>query len=358
MTATRHTPAEQQQPASGPGSGHPGGPGGPGAVMRLMFGAVLQQALYVAAKLAVADELAGGPLLAGELAARVDAAPDALARFLRGLASAGVFTEPSPGMFALNAAAEFLRSDVPGSHRDIVILHGEETYAAGVDVLHTARTGRPAFEKTYGEPYFDYLATHPEARAVFDAAMGRGTEFPAVVDQADFRDATLLVDVGGGSGAFAAAALSRTRGLRAVVFDLPPAVVGAAENLARLGVADRVEVVGGDGFTEVPAGGDLYTIVRVLHDFDDEQATAMLDSVRRAIAEHGRLLVFDALLADRPGFSPGRMADLVMLTVLGGRYRTEVEMRALIEASGFEVVSVRTPDGDPRAESVLEAVPI
>lgn len=327
-------------------------------IMRLMFGAWLQQALYVVAKLGVADVLAGGEMTVDDVAKQVDADPTALARFLRGLVSSGVFAEPEPGRFALNGPAEYLRSDVANTHRYIAILHGEEAYAACTEALHTARTGRPAFEKVYGKPYFEHIAADPVARATFDAAMGEQTAVPLVVAQCEFGTEGVVVDVGGGTGALLGEVLSGRPGLRGVLYDLPESSQRARENLARLGVADRVRVLGGSAFDEVPGGGDVYTISRVLHDFDDDQVLTILANTRQAMRPGARLMIFDALLADLPGFNPGRMADLGMLMVLGGRYRTEAELANLVARAGLRVTGVRHARGaDPRAESVLEAVP-
>lgn len=328
-------------------------------VMRMMFGAWLQQALYVVAKLDVADALADGPKDVAALAEQVGADPTALARFLRALASAGLFVEQAPGRFALNGPAEYLRSSVPDTHKYIAILHGEEAYAACAKALHTARTGRPAFDEVYGKPYFAHIAEDQQARATFDAAMGTQTAVPLVVAQCDFGTTGTVVDVGGGVGALLAEVITGRPGLSGVLFDLPESSDTAREHLAGLGLADRVRVVGGSAFDSAPAGGDVYTISRVLHDFDDDQVLTILGNIRLAMPSAARLMVFDALLSDRPGFNPGRMADLGMLMVLGGRYRTEQEMRDLLSRAGFRVTEVRHAVGaDPRAESVLEAVPV
>lgn len=350
---TQLTTAEREQSPPGPSPDRM-------TIMRLMFGAWLQQALYVTAKLDVADALADGPRPIDALAGQVGADPTALARFLRALCSVGVFEEPEPGVFALNGPARYLQSATPDSHKHVVILHGEEAYAACAKALHTVRTGRPAFDEVYGKPYFEYLTDHPEARATFDAGMGRRTTVPLVAAQCDFGETGVLVDVGGGIGELVASALAERPGLRGVVFDLPGVAEEARANLARHGLADRVRVEAGSAFDAVPEGGDVYTICRVLHDFDDEHTLTALRNVRAAIGPKGRLMIFDALLADRPGFNPGRLADLGMLMVLGGRYRTEAELRDLVVRAGFEVTEVRhaPPGSDPRAESVIEAIPV
>lgn len=331
-----------------------------GVIMRIMFGAWVQQALYVAAKLDVADVLAEGPKPIEDLAKEVEADATALARFLRALVSVGVFDEPSPGTFALNGPARYLRSSTPDSHKYVVIMHGEEAYAACAEALYTARTGRPAFEKVYGKPYFQYLAENPGARSTFDAAMGRQTAVPLVAEECDFGTSGVVVDVGGGSGALLAHILRDRPTLRGVLYDLPMTRSEAETLIAEAGLTERIELVTGDALEEVPPGGDVYTLCRVLHDLDDDQASTVLGNIRRAGGSTSRLFVFDALLPDRPGFNPGRLADLGMLMVLGGRYRTEAELTDLVRRAGYRIVAVRkpAPGSDPRAESVVEAVPV
>jgi C-methyltransferase len=326
-------------------------------VMRLMFGAWVQQALYAVAKLGVADLLVDGPVPVSEIAAKVGGHEQAMERMLRALCSVGLFDEPEPGRFALNDAAQTLRSDAPDSHRNIAIMHGEQAYAAGTEVLHTALTGRAAFEKVYGMPYFDYLAEHPDARATFDAAMGSRTAVPAVAEGIDLGSAGTIVDVGGGNGVFMTEMLRRHPDARGVIFDLPAAVGEGRMSMARAGLADRVRVVGGDCLIEVPSGGDVYTIVRVLHDFDDDQVLSILRNVRSAMSPGGRLLILDALLPEDNGFNPGRLADLGMLMVLGGRYRTGADLEGLLVRAGFDEIAVRhaPPGSDPRAESLVAA---
>ncbi len=331
--------------------------GDPSVVMRLMFGAWLQQALYVVAKLDVAGVLVDGPASLEDIARQTGANPGALGRFLRALCSVGLFDEPETGRFALNAAAELLRSDTPESHRHIAILHGEEAYAACTEALYTAMTGEPAFDRVYGKPYFDYLADQPAARATFDAAMGQQTLVPLVVEDCDLTGARSIVDIGGGIGNFLVSVLRRTPEARGVLFDLPPAVERARASVERLGFGDRIDVIGGSCFDAVPPGGDVYALVRILHDFNDDQVRTVLRNIRTAIEPGGRLLIFDALLPAGGGFNPGRLADLGMLMVLGGQYRTEDDLTALVREAGFTVTVVRhaPPGSDPRSESVLEA---
>jgi hypothetical protein len=187
-----------------------------------------------------------------------------------------------------------------------------------------------------------YWAEHPEERAIFDVAM-RSTAvqvLDAVVRAYDFAPFHTVVDVGGGYGALLSAILTRTPGLRGVLFDRPEVAEGAKSSLASAGVLDRCEVVGGDMFVEIPRGGDAYVFSRVIHDRDDERATVALRNCRRVIDPHGTLLLVEEVIppGDAPGY--GKLSDLNMLVGPGGQERTEAEYRALYTAAGFAFTQI------------------
>ncbi|MDQ3809571.1 MAG: acetylserotonin O-methyltransferase [Chloroflexota bacterium] len=327
----------------------------PVALLRMMTGYWVSKALHVAAELGVADLLRDGPRPADELASACGAHPPALYRLLRALASVGVFTEGEGRRFALTPLAELLRSDRPDSMRALARMYGSEQYRAWDGLLDSIRTGTPAFDRAFGASYFDYLARSPEAGAVFDQAMtGWTTQVAdAVVEAYDFPASGTVVDVGGGRGLLLATILRARPNLRGVLFDLPHVVVGAQPLLAAAGVADRCTVVGGDFFASVPAGGAVYLLAQILHDWDDERCRVILANCRGAMRPDGKLLVVEQVLP--PGDEPalGKWLDLHMLVLLTGRERTEAEYRALLGAAGFQLSQVMpTTSG----ASIVEAV--
>jgi hypothetical protein len=329
----------------------------PATLLQMMTGYWVSQALHVAAKLGIADLLTDGPVDYEDLAAATDTHAPSLQRVLRALASVGVFTEVSPGSFALTPLAELLRTETPGSMRALAIMYAEEQYRAWGELLHSVRTGETAFEQQFGMGYFEYLAQHPESDRVFNEAMTGWTHqlVGAVVDTYDFSAFKTVVDVGGGYGALLAAILQNNSGMRGILFDLPHVVASAEEQLAATEVADRCTFVGGDFFAEVPAGGDAYVLSQILHDWDDERCVAILGNCRQVIPDHGKLLVVELVLP--PGDEPflGKWLDLHMLVLLGGRERTAAEYNTLFRAAGFELARVvPTPPGP----SVVEAVPV
>lgn len=326
-------------------------------LLQMMTGYWVSQALYVAAKLGIADLLADGPVDCEDLAAATNTHAPSLQRVLRALASVGVFTEVSPGSFALTPLAELLRTETPGSMSALAIMYAEEQYRAWGELLHSVRTGEMAFDHQFGMGYFEYLAQHPEADRVFNEAMTGWTQqlVGAVVDTYDFSPFHTDVDVGGGYGALLATILRNNPGTRGILFEQPHVIASAEEELVAAGVADRCTFVGGDFFVEVPAGGDAYVLSQILHDWDDERCVAILGQCRRAMPDHGKLLVVELVLP--PGDDPflGKWLDLHMLVLLGGRERTATEYDALFRAAGFKLARVVPTSPGP---SVVEAIPV
>jgi O-methyltransferase domain/Dimerisation domain len=311
---------------------------------RLAQGYQLSQALYVAAKLGVADHLSAGPLAAEAIADAVGARGPELRRVLRALVAAGVFVELDDGRFALNDAASALRADAPGRVRDVVVNFGAEMYRAFGELLHTVTTGETAFDVVYGKPLFDYYAENPEAEASGSARMlARTLPVARKLAESDvLRGAGTLVDVGGGTGTVVAEVLRRNRAMRAVLLERRGVLELARTYLGEQGVADRCELVEGDFFASVPAGGDVYLLKSVLHDWPDERCLTILRNCATAMSSDARLLIVDAVLADRMTASanelPGALLDLIMLVYAGGRERTATEFAQLLDEAGLRVV--------------------
>lgn len=329
------------------------------ALLRMAQGYQLSQALYVAAKLGVADALADGPLAIGALADAVEGRAPELHRVLRALVVAGVFVELEDGRVGLNDAARALQSAAPARTRDVVINFGEEMYQAFGELLHTVRTGETAFDKVYGQPLFEYYGSHPEAEAAGSARMAaRSLPVTNELTRSEtLRAASTITDVGGGVGTVVAALLQAHPHLRGVVCERPTVVPLARAYLAEQGVADRCDVVTGDFFESVPEGSDVYLLKSVLHDWDDERCVTILRNCRAAMHPGARVAVVEFVLPDRlaadPGQLPAVLLDLIMLAYAGGKERTESEFRALLERAGLRLERISALDAGP---SLLEAV--
>jgi hypothetical protein len=329
------------------------------ALLHMVTGCWVSQALYVAAKLGIADLLHEGPQSCASLAEATQTHAGALYRVLRALASVGVLAEHEEGRFRLTPLADLLRTDAPGSLRAFAIMLGApEHWRAWEGVLHSVRTGQPAFDHVFGSPLFQYFSTHPEAARIFDDAMTSrsGQENIAIVAAYDFAAIHTVVDVGGGQGTLLASILGVHPNTRGVLFDLSHVIAPTRARIERTGQAARWECVAGDFFAAVPAGGDCYLLKKVIHDWDDERAKHILTNCRTAIPDTGRLLLIEPLIPPGNEASFNKLLDLLMLVWnAGGRERTEREHQSLLASSGFHLSRViPTRSG----VSIIEAVPV
>jgi hypothetical protein len=315
------------------------------------------QSLYVAAKLGLADALAHGPRSTDDLAAETNTHPGALYRFCRALEALGILREHPGRVFSTTAVGAALRSDAPRGLRHFIIVNGEESFRAWAEVMHTVRTGKPAFDHVYGVSHFDYLAKEAGASTSFNAMAKTGAP-TETLDRCDFGGDQVVVDVGGGAGGLLAHVLQRNPHLKGILLDTPAGVTEAADLLASCNVLDRAEIKGGSFFDSVPSGGDSYLLSRVIHDWDDEDAVRILRSVRRAMPPGARLILIDKVIPEVAGFHPGKFSDLQMLVVLGGQERTLDELTTLLARAGFSVTDVSMPDVGPDApwaEALIQA---
>ena len=281
-----------------------------------------------------------------EVAAAAGVHAPTLERVLRVLASRGVVESLGERRHRLTRLGRLLLRDEPGSLTGLANFKPWEVHP-WAEALHTLRTGEPSFPVHYGKPYFDWLAEHPDLAAVFNEGMRRRTASMLTLGLPAYewpRSGT-VVDVGGGNGQLLAAVLRLHPGLRGILVDLPQGVAGAPELLAEAGVADRVEIVPGDFFAGVPAGGDRYVLASVLHDWDDEPAGRILGRCRAAIGASGRLVLFESVL--RPGTEPdpAKLLDLHMLVLAGGRERSREQWTGLLAAAGFRLDRVLPTPG-------------
>lgn len=314
--------------------------------MDMVEGYWTSQIVLTAARLGLADHLADGPRQVADLARTAEADENAVWRLLRACAALGLTEETEPGRFVLTETGRGLRS---GELRDFAIGFGNQGLYRTFGALYdSVRNGRPEGATALGTEIYEYLGEHPEERAAFGSALGKlaGRIVTAVPDLVDLSATSRIVDIGGGTGALLAALLARAPHATGVLLDRPGAV---------LPEPDRIEVVGGDFHQAVPAG-DLYLIMRVLHNWDDERALRILGNCRAAGGPASRLLVVEQLREDRP--SRIDLLDLVMLVNFGGRIRSRVDYEKLLATANYRVERV-TKVADPYAPwSVIEAVTV
>ncbi|MGH3595282.1 MAG: methyltransferase [Mycobacterium sp.] len=327
----------------------------PVVMMEMILAGWMSQAITAGAELGVADALADGPQPVDELADRVGADPDALARLLRALASRGVFGQRRDGRYELNPLAYTLRRDAFLSMAGAARLYGSRQHREHWSLLaDSVRTGKPVIPALRGMELFDYLAQEPELGELFNQAMTSGSELAVtpVVAGYDFSGYPTIVDVGGGHGRLLAAIVAATPNARGVLYDLPQVVAGAPALLADHGVSDRVRIAEGSFFDSVPGGGDAYILKNVIHDWPDEKAGQILRNVHAAARPGATVLLVELVIPEHNREFIGKWLDLEMLLCLAARERTAAEYRGLLEQAGFRMTRV-VPTASPF--SVVEA---
>lgn len=310
---------------------------------QMLVGNQVQQAIYVAARLGIADLLKEGPQGSDELAAATGSHPGSLCRLLRALASFGIFAEDAQGRFEITPLAALLQENGTESMRALALWSGGVSYQAFGGLEHSVRTGEPVFEEIFGTDFFDYLARNPESGSRFDDLMTWNTAPVAgVLAQYDLSGVRTIVDVGGGRGVLLAAILRAHPEMRGVLVDHERVLESARSVLEAAGVADRCETVGADILRQVPPGGDAYLLKSIVHGLDDREAVRLLTRCREAMRPGGRLLLVELVM--RPGNEPGpaKLMDLLMMVGCHGRERSEEEYGAFLAAAGFRFAGMLT----------------
>jgi hypothetical protein len=309
----------------------------------LIFGYLPAQLVYLMARLRLADLVADSPMTVEELSSATNTRPDMLLRVMRGLQGLGLVVE-SGGRISVTEIGALLGSEAAGSLRDVALHAGTEAYKAWGELEHAVQTGEPAFEVAFGDSFFSYLRSHPEAGASFDGMMSQLSRrvVAAAVAAYDFSDVSRVLDVGGGLGHFVASVLAAYSHLRGAVFDVPEVAEEANKYLKNMDVAGRCVAVGGSFFESLPAGFDVFLLKWILHDWNDEACRKLLTVCRAALPDEGRLLVVERLLPKEISTSipldPAIAMDLGMLVYFGdARERYLEEYQELLGSCGLTV---------------------
>ncbi len=322
------------------------------------------QVVIAATKLGVPHALGRGPRTSAEVAQATGTKPETMHRLLRALAAFEVVRDLGDGKFELTPVGDCLRADAPNSVRALALMYGSDSsWQASGQLAECVRTGQTAYRILHGvDNLFPYLDKHPQLARIFDAGQSSaGAMVGAVAAQSyDFAGVGRVVDVGGGRGTVLPSILKAYPNLRGTLFDLPRVAQGAAANFAREGVADRAEAVGGDMFQGVPAGGDLYLLSHVIHDWGDADSVRVLEACRHAMGPHAKLIILDRVMPERIEPSPEVQVkvvqDITMMIAHGAaRERTAREFEALLCAAGLRLLRI-VPTAAP--VSLIEAVSV
>ena len=324
------------------------------AILQMLMGSWVAQAIGAVARLGVADHLGAGPKSSAELAKAVGANAESLGRTLRALASVGLFTAPAPDTWALTSIGDCLRTQASGSMRYLAIAETDHAHwTTWGHFIEALRSGKPQAQAALGMMPWEYYAAHPEDGADFSKAMANlsSMSIGPVLASYDFSGAQRIADIGGAYGALLAAILRGQPAARGILFDQPQVVAGADVVLGD--VSSRVERVGGDFLKQAVPAADVYLLKHILHDWDDEASVKILQNVRAGMAPGARVLIIELLIPDQLLPGPSVWMDLNMLVSFGGKERSAAGYEALFARAGLRTKRVIPTQGP---YGIVEAV--
>lgn len=327
------------------------------ALLNLINGFRISQAIYVVTALDIPDLLAGNARSSDELAALTRCDQGALYRVLRALAAVGIFTEAEGGVFALTAVGAGLRKGADCSrHAWVKFGLAPAHWAAWGELLHGVKTGDTPFLHMHGRDVWNYRASHPAESEIFDQAMRErsvwlGRRLPS---HYDFQQFARIADIGGGDGSLLANLLAQCPGATGLLLDQPHVVANAWRVFEETGIGGRCEVLAGDFLQSVPAGADAYLLKHILHDWDDPEALTILRNCRDVMERGAKLVVIERMIAPPNEGTEGKLSDLNMFVNAGGRERTQNDFAALLHAANFAATAFIPL---PKSNYLIEAVP-
>ncbi|MDP4264106.1 MAG: methyltransferase [Bacteroidota bacterium] len=328
----------------------------PAQMMQMITGFWTSCCIYTAAKLNIADHLAGKPQTASQLAETTHSHSASLYRVLRALSGVGIFNENENGTFSNTPLGDTLKGDVPGSMKAMALAQLGDHYNAWGNLLYSVKTGNTAFDYVEEMSVWKYYETHPEEGVNFMKAMAglTGAVILNVLPAYDFTPFKTIVDIGGGNGALMMAVLNVAPQANGIVFDEEYVVNETKDSIAAKGLTNRCQAVAGTFFDFVPKDADCYLMKMVLHDWDDEHSLKILSNCNSAMKSGSKLLILESVIPGENMPHPGKFMDINMLAMTGGKERTEKEFAALIEQSGLRFSKV-IPTHSPMF-SIVEAI--
>ena len=358
------------------------------------------RAIYIVAKLRLADYLKDGPKSVEDLAEETKTHPDSLYRLLRMLSSIGIFAETKNEgdeqqqvdqnirRFELTPMASLIQSEAKNSIRNFALMFGLESFKNAIDdLLYSIQTGENSFKHANGLDMYEYLDRNQKEGQIFNSAMASLTSSvtPLISSMYDFSQFNTIIDIGGGQGMLLSSILKDNAKLYGVLFDLPYAIQSAKKLYARQSansnenvnhdISSRCKLLEGDFFKSIPTtAADGYIIKNVILNWDDRSAAiilknclqAMIDKTSSIVSENQdnrknttpKLLIIDTIMPEGNEPFIGKFTDILMLALTHkGRIRTEEEFRKLLSSSGFDITGIIRSLDPSNPFSIIEAIP-
>ena len=320
-------------------------------ISQWLFGFQISQAIHVAARLSIADLLAEGPLCYKEIGQKTNCDTDAIYRLLRSLASINVFEEDADKKFANTELSSLLSEKHAFSIKSKVLLYGQEPYQVWGRLFDSVQSGVESFSSLYNDSFYSHLYQNSERFKVLSHYL-KQTALPrvqAILDNYDVSNTKRLVDIGGGSGCMLMEIIQRYPHIQGVLLDYDTVIADAKANTT------EIECLAGNYLESVQTNADTYLLSHIIHNFDDENATKVLNNCHKAMSKPGKLILIESLINDKNQFDITKWMDLNMLVTTNGRERNENKYTELLRKANFQLIRSTSLN---QGAHLLEAYPL
>ena len=306
---------------------------------QMISGGYNTQIIRTAAELKIIDYLLESPKSLTDIASRVQVSETYLLRLMRILCYMDIVKKGKNDTYAVTSMGAFLSDRDFASMRATAIFFGRECYGGLQGLLQSIKTGSQSFEQIYGATFFDYMSKQPDSARFFDDSLAEGTliSVPGILAEYDFSSFQHAIDIGGGKGHLLFSILDRYPNIQGTLFDQKSVIEKAK---SRNSFGSRCNFVVGNFMNEVPEGGDLYILKRILHDWNDEDAEKILQNCRKAITDQGRLILIEPAIVEANHDFDSLASDLLMLVLLNGKERNEIEYKDILNKTGFRLKTI------------------
>lgn len=296
--------------------------------------------LFVVTKIEVADCLQDGPLHIDEIAKKVSADPSKLSRILQLLSKNGIFFQVSEYIFANNLQSELLCKSHPNSLHSLICFYGEDIHKSFDGLLPSLNSEKTAFEHVFEKKVFTHFKENPEKGSLFQMAMRDKSKavIDSILENYSFEKARRVYDIGGGQGQFLKQIIQNYPLISGLNYELKEVIDSFKKQQS------QIKHIAGDFLQSIPKGADIYLLKSVIHDFDDEKATQILQNCRLAMNKDAKLLIIEVVLDDSKQSKYANAMDVLMLTVTGGKERNKTSFENLLENAGFKIDRIISTD--------------
>jgi ubiquinone/menaquinone biosynthesis C-methylase UbiE len=311
------------------------------AMLEFLQNIWLLGAIRAATELGIADLLKDGPKTIDELAKLTDTFEDPLYRIMRVLASHDIFKELKNRSFSLTPLAKSLQE----GELKYFIEHSLTTmqFKIAGETVHSVRTGRNSTELFINKGIFEHIGESKELNDLYNKAMTSASrmQVAAILPSFNFGKYRMIIDIAGGQGFLLSSILAKHKTSKGIVFDLPQVFKNSGQHFQDLGLSERAGFIEGNFFETIPAGGDLYILKNILHNWNDEDSVKILQNIRKVLPSDGKLLIIETIIENDNKPSWGKMLDLYMMIGVNGRERTKAEYQNLLKKAGFKIEKIK-----------------